>query len=98
MNSFHPLYGMPERVLQVPYGHSAKKDYISCMRAEELKAARKGLGLSQPQFAEAINAWWAIKSGDRSGYNQPRISAFERGERSIPVKIQWFISDAGNEV
>ncbi len=52
------------------------------------------MGLSQPAFARAVNQWWADQDGSPASYDQPRISNLERAER-IPVKIQWFISDAG---
>lgn len=65
------------------------------MEASELIAAREGMGMTKTEFARAANEWWRDKSGSPASYDQSRIGHFECGSLGVPVKIQWFISDAG---
>jgi transcriptional regulator with XRE-family HTH domain len=63
------------------------------MQPQEFIDRRLNLGLTQAELAKSLNTWCGKRFGKPGGYTDKRISNFERGERSIPPRVEWFMSD-----
>ncbi len=59
----------------------------------ELRSYRESKGWTQAQMASAINTFLGEKTGKAAKFSKERICDFERGERGIPARVIWFLSD-----